>query len=241
MDRRRVRGTHSLSRSPSLRSVLQRSDKSATSESASRTFIFQEIVLFVAYSLSMIKILFIILTFSFWASPVYAMPSSETMECLVDKVIEDCRGYKIYGDCARENGELSCGMNFDNDDRTGIKSYLNTWVADWEEEAQLVHSSPSPFGCVNTSGESHAFRLDSSYNPQWDGKAISCPSEVTKITNWTVFGFQIYSLGGITIISFSIFGFAILGSLFTFVYLVKKRKISIFRYTIMTKKDDQTN
>ncbi len=166
-------------------------------------------------------------------SSVHAQPSDEVMDCLVDKIITDCKDHRIYGDCKQDDGsQLVCGKMFSNEDKTGVKSYISEWMIDWEKQGNFVQYSPSPFGCLNGDGNGHAFRVDSAFAPQWDGKAVSCPA---KVENWTVFGFSLNSYGGITIVGFSIFGPALLGSILTLSVLIKKKRVNIWRYSIVVK------
>ena len=171
----------------------------------------------------------VIILFFLFTPLVKAMPSNEDMECLVNRIVEDCRGYKVFGECEQKDGKLSCGKSFSNGDEKEISSYLGSWIQSWESRGEFVQYSPSPFGCLNDAHQSHACKLDSAFKPLWDGKEVSCPA---KVNNWTIFGFSISSAGGITIVGLSVTGFSILGSIITLTVLIRKKRISIANYVI---------
>lgn len=193
-------------------------------------------------------LIFLITTF-FLVSIIYAIPSDEEMDCLVEKIIEDCRNFIIAGDCEEQaDGSFHCEKFFDNNDKEGIRDYLLNWMVDWEKQATLVQYRSPGFGCVNKQHftEAHTFKVDSNYNPLWDGKRVSCPSNVTKVTenitnNLTILGVSLISNGGITIIGFtviSIVEFTVLG--LGIYFIIKKRKLSIRNYTIFVRKKPES-
>jgi len=182
------------------------------------------------------KLLICILVFSLLFQLVYAVPSDEVMDCVVNRIMEDCKGMKILK-CTG----VECSGLLEND--TEIQEYLTNWIQEWEKQGVLLQYSYTPLVCTSDlETQAHSFRVDSTYNPIWDGKKISCPSEITNITNnWTVFGLTLVSNGGLTIIGITIFGiggitFIGFGILITIFIVIKKKRVSVKEYTIIVQK-----
>lgn len=66
----------------------------------------------------------------------------------------------------------------------------------------------------------------------WDNKKIELPKNIYNQNNFSLFGVSLISNGGLTIFSFTLFGFSLLGGITLFVIIVKySKRIISFLYT----------
>ena len=193
--------------------------------------------------------LIFIFMFCLLFTSIYAVPSDEEMNCLVDKISEECNN-QIIIKCRETETPcfskdcLKCDETLENN-KENIKSYLSNWIKDWESKGILVQNSYTPLVCTDMKIQTHSFFLDSAFNLMWDGKRVSCPPEVTNITNnWTVFGLNIVSNGGLTIVGITVLGLGGItligiGILITFITVIKKKNLSLKNYTIVVQKNSK--
>lgn len=176
---------------------------------------------------------FLIFVFCILPSLIYAFPSEEEMDCVINQIIEDCKGMTILKCIDDGSCEGTLKNNYE------VKVYLTKWIQEFEDQAILVHSSYTPLVCTkNYNTQDHSFKVDSAYNPLWDGQKILCTPEITNVTNnWTVFGLNIISKGGLTIVGIT--GFSI-GSIITFIVIdIKKKRVSIKNHTLVVQKNSK--
>ena len=195
------------------------------------------------------KILVFLFMIYLLSTLIYAMPSDEEMNCLVNKIYEDCED-QIIVKCIEtvtpcfSKDCLRCNEILENN-KEKIKDYLTNWIWGWENMSIFVQNSYTPLVCTDMKRQTHSFVLDSAFNPIWDGKRVLCPPRVTNVTNnWTVFGLNLVSNGGLTIIGITIFGIGSItligiGILIAFITVIKKKRLSLKKYTIIVQKNSK--